>query len=74
MIIEILGQCGLIIWFLFSVAEGFICILTVPFLYNRYDEHVDYIADREFRRMKKMYRRFNSQFLNKIPRGPVKEN
>lgn len=54
--------------------EGFICILTVPFLYDRYDEHVDYIADREFRRMKKMFRRFNSQFLNKIPRGPVKEN
>ncbi|KAH9722868.1 reticulon-like protein B9 [Citrus sinensis] len=73
-ILYIFSVIGTYFSFLNLLYLGFICILTVPFLYDRYDEHVDYIADREFRRMKKMFRRFNSQFLNKIPRGPVKEN
>lgn len=73
-ILYILSVIGTYFSFLNLLYLGFICMQTLPFLYDRYDEHVDYIANREFHRMKKMLRRFNSQVLNKIPRGPVKGN
>ncbi|KAK6925335.1 Reticulon [Dillenia turbinata] len=53
---------------------GLLCLETLPFLYERYEEDVDYIASRVAQNMKRLFRKFDSQFLNKIPRGPVKED
>ncbi|KAL0446848.1 UNVERIFIED_CONTAM: Reticulon-like protein B9 [Sesamum latifolium] len=52
---------------------GFLCLITLPALYERYQDEVDYLAGKGNRNMKKLYRKLDSKFLNKIPRGPVKE-
>lgn len=46
---------------------------TLPFLYDRYEKEVDHFVGRMIRETRRSYRRFDKQFLNKIPRGPVKE-
>ncbi|KAL0446846.1 UNVERIFIED_CONTAM: Reticulon-like protein B14 [Sesamum latifolium] len=52
---------------------GFLCLITLPALYERYQDEVDYLAGKGNRNMKKLYKKLDSKFLNKIPRGPVKE-
>ncbi|KAH0671003.1 hypothetical protein KY289_025496 [Solanum tuberosum] len=52
---------------------GLLCVETLPFLYERYEEEVDYVAYKMKRQMRKTYRKFNADFLGKIPRGPAKE-
>ncbi|KAE8667755.1 Reticulon-like protein B9 [Hibiscus syriacus] len=52
---------------------GFVSMGTLPYLYSRYEKEVDYHAGQMSRKMSKMYKRFDSRVLNKIPRGPVKE-
>ncbi|KAF5181626.1 Reticulon-like protein b9 [Thalictrum thalictroides] len=52
---------------------GFLCIGTLPALYERYEHEVDYLVGRGTRDLKKIYKKFDSKVLNKIPRGPVKE-
>ncbi|GMY18449.1 reticulon-like protein B14 [Fagus crenata] len=50
----------------------FLCMQTLPVFYERYEEEVDYLATRGNRDLKKLYTKFDSNVLNKIPRGPVK--
>ncbi|XP_073300822.1 reticulon-like protein B14 [Primulina huaijiensis] len=52
---------------------GFICLLALPALYERYQDEVDYVASKGNKDMKKLFKKFDSKVLNKIPRGPVKE-
>ncbi|KAL2485102.1 Reticulon-like protein B9 [Abeliophyllum distichum] len=52
---------------------GFLCLATLPTLYERYRDEVDYLASQGNRDIKKLYKKLDSQVLNKIPRGPVKE-
>ncbi|KAI3433204.1 Reticulon-like protein [Psidium guajava] len=53
---------------------GFVCMETVPALYERFEDEVDYLADKSSKDVKKLYKKFDSKVLNKIPRGPAKEN
>ncbi|MBA0846753.1 hypothetical protein Goshw_006801, partial [Gossypium schwendimanii] len=53
---------------------GFLCMETLPYLYARYEKEVEYHAGQMTKKASKMYKRFDSRVLNKIPRGPVKEN
>ncbi|KZV42103.1 hypothetical protein F511_11699 [Dorcoceras hygrometricum] len=55
------------------IYTGFICLATVPALYERYQHEVDHLARRGNKDMKKWFSKFDSKVLNKIPRGPVKE-
>ncbi|KAE8676131.1 Reticulon-like protein B9 [Hibiscus syriacus] len=52
---------------------GFVSMGTLPYLYSRYEKEVDYHAGKMSRKMSKMFKRFDSRVLNKIPRGPAKE-
>ncbi|XP_068307219.1 reticulon-like protein B9 [Pyrus communis] len=52
---------------------GFICLETLPFLYERFEEDVDHLAGKISTEIKRSYRKFVSQFFNQIPRGPVKD-
>ncbi|KAL8112191.1 hypothetical protein AgCh_019763 [Apium graveolens] len=52
---------------------GFIGLETLPFLYEKYESEVDYLASKGNRNAKKLYKKFDAKVLNKIPRGPVKE-
>ncbi|XVF09544.1 hypothetical protein REPUB_Repub07fG0103200 [Reevesia pubescens] len=69
-IISVIGSCCDFVNLLFI---GFLCMQTLPYLYTRYEKEVDYHAGQMTRKVSKMYRRFDSRVLNKIPRGPVKE-
>ena len=53
--------------------QGFVSLETLPALYERYEELVDAIAGKGNRNVRKLYKKFDSKVLNKIPRGPVKE-
>ncbi|KAL3501772.1 hypothetical protein ACH5RR_036221 [Cinchona calisaya] len=52
---------------------GFLSSATLPALYERYQCEVDHLLSQGNRDVKKLYKKFDSQILNKIPRGPVKE-
>ncbi|XP_009346043.2 reticulon-like protein B9 [Pyrus x bretschneideri] len=69
----ILSVIGNYFSFLNLLYLGFICLETLPFLYERFEEDVDRLAGKISREIKRSYRKFDSQFLNKIPRGPVKD-
>lgn len=45
---------------------------TLPALYERYENEVDYLAGKSRKDVKKLYRKFDSNVLDKIPRGPVR--
>ncbi|KAB1205604.1 Reticulon-like protein B14 [Morella rubra] len=51
----------------------FLCLQTLPVLYERYEREVDYLATKGNRDVKKLYQKFDSTILRKIPRGPVKQ-
>ncbi|KAJ8641829.1 hypothetical protein MRB53_018523 [Persea americana] len=51
----------------------FLCIQTLPALYDQYEDEVDYLAGRGSRNLRKVYRKFDSKVLDKIPRGPMRE-
>ncbi|XP_068644016.1 reticulon-like protein B9 [Aristolochia californica] len=59
-----------------SLSILYMCYLSLqilPALYERYEKEVDHLASQGSRDMRKLFKRFDSQVLNKIPRGPVKE-
>ncbi|XP_027100535.1 reticulon-like protein B9 [Coffea arabica] len=52
---------------------GFLSLATLPALYERHQNEVDHLASQGKREMKKLYKKFDSKILSKIPRGPVKQ-
>ncbi|XP_062232635.1 reticulon-like protein B9 [Phragmites australis] len=51
---------------------GFLCALTLPALYERYEAEVDHLVAKGGEDLKRFYKKVDSNVLNKIPRGPVK--
>ncbi|PON86983.1 Reticulon [Trema orientale] len=50
-----------------------LCMETLPTLYERHRTEVGNLANKIYRKSKKLYRKFEHTVLDKIPRGPVKE-
>lgn len=50
---------------------GILSLETLPFLYERYEKEVDYLVGKVYRKMRKIYKKFDSNVLDKIPRGPM---
>ncbi|GLT66463.1 hypothetical protein SLA2020_388270 [Shorea laevis] len=69
----ILSVVGTYVSFLNLLYFGFLCMETLPFLYDRYQDDVDPLVGDVIREIRSKYRNFDSNFLNKIPRGTVKE-
>ncbi|KAJ6672642.1 RETICULON [Salix viminalis] len=69
----ILSVIGNYFTFLNILYLCFVCLQTLPFLYNKYEDKVERYAGELTREVKKMFRRMNSNVLSKIPRGPQKE-
>ncbi|XP_024030357.1 reticulon-like protein B9 [Morus notabilis] len=69
-ILSVIGTCFSFLNFLYL---GFVCMETLPFMYERFEDDVDRLAVRIIREIKRSYRRLDTNVLNKIPRGPVKE-
>ncbi|PKU85949.1 Reticulon-like protein B9 [Dendrobium catenatum] len=51
----------------------YLCIQILPVLYENYEGEVDHLVTEGSRSLRKLYRKFDSKVLNKIPRGPVKD-
>ncbi|XP_061357738.1 reticulon-like protein B14 [Gastrolobium bilobum] len=51
----------------------FLCLVTLPIMYERYESEVDYLASKGNQDVKRLFKTLDSKVLNKIPRGPVKE-
>ncbi|KAL2904792.1 Reticulon-like protein B9 [Bienertia sinuspersici] len=51
----------------------FLCLITIPIMYERYEREVSYIATQGKGDMKRLYKKLDSKVLSKIPRGPVKQ-
>ncbi|GLU12971.1 hypothetical protein SLE2022_296240 [Rubroshorea leprosula] len=66
-ILSLIGSCFSFLNFLFL---GFLSHLTLPYLYDRYEDEVDHFAGTL---SWEAYTKFDSNVLNKIPRGPVKD-
>ncbi|XP_050377171.1 reticulon-like protein B9 [Argentina anserina] len=69
----IVSVIGTYFSFLNLLYLGFLSLETLPVLYETFEEDVDQLAGKISRKIKKSYRKFEAQFLNKIPRGPVKD-
>ncbi|TKY50881.1 Reticulon protein B9 [Spatholobus suberectus] len=51
----------------------FLCLVTLPIMYERYEYEVNYLASKGNQDVKRLFNTLDSKVLNKIPRGPVKE-
>ncbi|KAK4749124.1 hypothetical protein SAY87_026573 [Trapa incisa] len=69
-IMSVIGSC---FSFLNLFYLGLLSVETLPFLYNMYENEVDHLAGIMINETRRLYRKFDRQFLNKIPRGPLKE-
>ena len=52
---------------------GFLCLHTLPVLYEQYEGEIDHLAARGSQDLKKILKKIDSKVLNKIPRAPVKD-
>ncbi|XP_047161031.1 reticulon-like protein B9 [Vigna umbellata] len=51
---------------------GFLCVHTLPIVYERYEEEINNWVSDMLIFLRKNYRSFKKNYLNRIPRGPVK--
>uniref|UniRef100_A0A6N2KCE1 Reticulon-like protein n=1 Tax=Salix viminalis TaxID=40686 RepID=A0A6N2KCE1_SALVM len=65
--LHIIRACGNYFTFLNILYLCFVCLQTLPFLYNKYEDKVERYAGELTREVKKMFRRMNSNVLSKIP-------
>ncbi|KAL0299614.1 UNVERIFIED_CONTAM: Reticulon-like protein B1 [Sesamum radiatum] len=68
-VFSILGSC---LNFLTLFYICFVLLLTVPVLYEKYEDKVDAFAEKAEAELKKQYAVFNVKVLSKIPKGPLK--
>ncbi|XP_010549104.1 PREDICTED: reticulon-like protein B9 [Tarenaya hassleriana] len=52
---------------------GFLSMQTLPVLYELYEDDVERLAGKLARKLKRIYRKLDSNVLSKIPRGPIKQ-
>ncbi|CAK8534075.1 unnamed protein product [Lathyrus sativus] len=52
---------------------GYLCMQTLPLVFERYDEEINILFEDIMLVLKKMYRKFEKNYLRKIPRGPLKD-
>ncbi|XP_027343289.1 reticulon-like protein B9 [Abrus precatorius] len=69
----ILSLIGTYFSFVSLLYIGFLCIQTLPIVYDHYKEEINNLVEHIIMDLQKKYRRFKKRYLNKIPRGPVKE-
>ncbi|RHN42365.1 hypothetical protein MtrunA17_Chr8g0376101 [Medicago truncatula] len=69
----ILSVIGTYFNFINLLYIGFLCLQTLPIVYDRYEEEINNLAGHVIVDLRRKYRRFKKSYLNKIPRGPVKE-
>lgn len=51
----------------------FVLLLTIPFIYEKYEDKIDAFGEKAAIEIKKQYAVFDAKVLSKIPRGPLKD-
>ncbi|XP_055817195.1 reticulon-like protein B5 [Solanum dulcamara] len=68
-VLSVVGSwCNVLTLFYIS----FVLLHTIPFLYEKYEDKVDPLAEKAMHEIKKQYAVFDAKVLSKIPRGPLK--
>lgn len=57
----------------FSSLTVTVALFTVPLFYEKYEDKVDFYAEKALVELKKQYAVFDAKVLSKIPRGPLKD-
>ncbi|KAL2903486.1 Reticulon-like protein B9 [Bienertia sinuspersici] len=52
---------------------SYTCMQVLPFLYEKYEDDVDYIVGEIYQEMKKWYKKFDENILGKLPRGSIQD-
>ncbi|KAL3652417.1 Reticulon-like protein B2 [Castilleja foliolosa] len=68
-VLSVLGAC---FNFLTLFYIGFVLLLSVPVIYDKYEDQIDAFGEKAEAELKKQYAVFNVKVLSKIPRGPLK--
>ncbi|KAI3735902.1 hypothetical protein L6452_15426 [Arctium lappa] len=71
--VSILSTIGNYITTLNLLFTGFICMGTLPYLYEKHEEKVDYFFDTLTQKVFKIYKMFDRNVVSKIPKWPLKE-
>ncbi|KAK6117670.1 hypothetical protein DH2020_048587 [Rehmannia glutinosa] len=69
-VLSVLGSC---FNFLTLFYICFVLLLSVPVLYEKYEDQIDSFAEKAEAELKKQYVVFNAKVLSKIPKGPLKD-
>ncbi|KAL6500922.1 Reticulon-like protein B2 [Orobanche hederae] len=69
-VLSVLGSC---FNFLTLSYIGLVLLLSVPVIYEKYEDQIDAFAEKAAAELKKQYAVFNVKVLSKIPRGPLKD-
>ncbi|XP_028787029.1 reticulon-like protein B9 [Neltuma alba] len=69
----ILSVIGTYFKFVNLLCIGCLCVQTLPFVYERYEQEIDNLVGDVMLDLRRKYRKFEKKYLSKIPRGPVKE-
>ncbi|CAI9779237.1 unnamed protein product [Fraxinus pennsylvanica] len=59
--------------FLTFIYTGLVTLLTVPALYERYEDHIDRYALTRYRYSQLLYVRFDAQFISKVQKWIVEK-
>ncbi|CAN1751388.1 Reticulon-like protein B3 [Linum perenne] len=68
--ISIIGSCCSFLTLFYLV---FVLMLTLPVLYEKYDDKVDALAEKAMIELKKQYAVFDAKVMSQIPKGPLKK-
>lgn len=68
-ILSIIGSCFNFLTLFYTV---FVLLLTVPIIYEKYEDQIDAFGEKAAIEIKKQYVIFDAKVLSKIPRGPLK--
>lgn len=69
-VLSVIGNCC---DFLTVVYIGLVTLLTVPVVYEKYEDQIDSVVHKVLFKLKEQYKVFDAKVLSKIPRGPLKD-
>ncbi|KAH6783349.1 VIRB2-interacting protein 2 [Perilla frutescens var. hirtella] len=69
-VLSFVGSCCDFLTLLYTITIG---LFTVPIFYEKYEDKVDFYAEKAVAELKKQYAVFDAKVLCKIPRGPLKD-
>ncbi|PKU86348.1 reticulon-like protein B2 isoform X1 [Dendrobium catenatum] len=69
-VLSIIGSCTSFLTIFYIV---FVLLHTVPYVYEKYEDKIDFYGEKVMIKIKKLYAVFDAKVLSKIPKGPSKD-